>query len=216
MTGRRIEKNPVNIICFGDSITHAQGFAEGDRWPTLLQYRLNEWRPEAYRVFNRGVGGNTSAQGFDRFSEVDRLLPGIVLIQFGFNDANVREPSRKARVCIPEFKLNMREFARMIGIRKGKSVFIVNHTIGRGRDQGRQGNGKSYAANVAPYNPAIREVARKTRCPLIDLPVIMIQRGVALKAFLAEDDLHLTAAGNHTYADMVFETLKDGILLPDA
>ena len=52
-------------------------------------------------------------------------------------------------------------------------------------------------------------MAKKTKCPAIDLPAIMKKRKVDLKTFLAEDGLHLSDEGNHVYADMVFEALKE-------
>jgi lysophospholipase L1-like esterase len=199
----------VNIVCFGDSITHAGGYAEGDRWPTVLQRRLDEWRPGSFKVYNCGIGGHTTAQGLDRFAtDVMPLLPAVVLIEFGFNDGNVADWSKKPRVGLDEFKANLREMHRAIRARRGTPVFIVNHTIGP--VAARCGNGKSYNANFAPYNPAIKQVAVALKAPAIDLPAMMRRRKVDLDAFLAEhkdDNLHLSPRGNHLYADMVLEAL---------
>ena len=75
----------INIICFGDSITEGAEFPANVRWTSLLQNKLNEVKPDTFQVHNRGIGGNTSAQAFDRFlSDVMPLLPGVLLIQFGF------------------------------------------------------------------------------------------------------------------------------------
>jgi acyl-CoA thioesterase I len=137
-----------NIICFGDSITAANNFAETDRWPTVLGSMLEEWAPESFRVFNRGIGGNTSAQGLNRLeSDALAFLPGTVLIEFGLNDANVHPWLRVPRVSPGEFRRNLREMHRAIRERKGEAVFIVNHTISRKGAEG-QGNGKAYATNL--------------------------------------------------------------------
>jgi lysophospholipase L1-like esterase len=37
----------------------------------------------------------------------------------------------------------------------------------------------------------------------------MKKRKVDLKKFLKEDELHLSVKGNHIYADMIFEALKN-------
>jgi lysophospholipase L1-like esterase len=80
----------VNIICFGDSITEGAEFHPADCWPRILQRKLDAWRPKCYQVYNRGKRGDTSSQGFDRFSRhILPHLPGLLLVQFGFNDANV-------------------------------------------------------------------------------------------------------------------------------
>ena len=197
----------MNIVCFGDSITHAAGFAEGDRWPTILQYKLNEWKSGKFKVYNRGKGGDTTVQGLDRFdTDVLPLLPSVVLIQFGFNDSNVRDWATFPRVSLDEYSRNLIEFHRMIIAKKGRPVFIVNHRIARVAFV--QGNRKSYNTNFKPYNPALKEVAKKMKALIIDLPAIMTKRKIDLKKFVIEDGLHLSEKGNHIYADMVFEALK--------
>ena len=196
----------MNVICFGDSITLARRQALGDRWPTLLQAKLNAWKPGKYKLYNRGIGGNTSAQGLDRFDgDVLSLMPGVVLAQFGLNDASVREWSRKPRVGVDEFAANLREFHRAARARKGRCVFIVNHPT---RLRTKQGNGKSYGANRRAYNPAIKAVAKSVRAPIIDLPAMMKQRGYKLQDFLIEDGAHLSQQGNLGYAEMVFDRLR--------
>ena len=67
----------LNIICFGDSITEGGDVDESKRWTSILQSLLNEEWPERYQVINKGIGGNTSAQGFDRFYDDDLpYMPG--------------------------------------------------------------------------------------------------------------------------------------------
>jgi len=197
----------MNIVCLGDSITQAEGFAEGDRWPTVLQRKLDEWKPGAYGVYNRGISGHTTTQGLDRFeTDVLPLLPAVVLVEFGFNDSYVRAWSRKARVGLDEFRANLREVHRVVRARKGTCVFIVNHTIGK--LDGKGGNGRTHNANIAQYDKAVREVAAALKAPLVDLPALMKRRRVAAERFVCDDKLHLSVEGNHIYADMVFESMK--------
>jgi len=197
----------MNIVCFGDSITNARPYAEGDRWPTILQVKLDAWKPGAFKVFNQGLGGNTTAQGFDRIAtDVLPHMPGLTLIEYGFNDANVRDWARVARVGLGEFERNLREFHRAVKAAKGRCVYIANHLVTGGP---KQGNGKAYMANFKPYQACIRAVAAGLRAPLIDLPAMMKARKVDLKAFLNPNDgLHLSAQGNHVYAEMVFDALR--------
>ena len=83
-------ENHRRVICFGDSITHAQDCAEADRWTTQLAFQLEQASPGRFEVFNRGIGGNTTALGLDRIqNDVISLLPGLVLIEFGINDSYV-------------------------------------------------------------------------------------------------------------------------------
>ena len=201
----------MNIVCFGDSITHAAGFAEKDRWPTVLQNTLETWRPGMYAVYNRGIGGNTTAQGYDRFeADILPLLPGLLLLEFGFNDANVRDWAQKPRVGLQEFVANIQEFCRIATRHGGRPVLLINHSIDR---PGIQANGRSYQDNFQPYNDALKDLADSQGLCTIDLPALMKERHIELAEFLSEDGLHLSVKGNHLYAQMVADGLKT---LPEA
>lgn len=202
----------TNIICFGDSITEAAEFPANERWPTLLQVYLDAWRLSEFKVHNRGIGGDTTAGAFDRIEhDVLPLLPGVLLVQFGFNDANVRDWAVVPRVGLNEFKKNLHEFHRVTRTHGGRCVFIVNHTVAA--EAGKQGNGMRYNDNVEPYNRAIREVAQTCQAATIDLPALMAERQIALDLFVIDDGLHLSVFGNRLYAEMVLAALKE-ILMP--
>ena len=197
----------INIICFGDSMTEGAEFPVNVRWTSLLQNKFDEAKPGTFKVHNRGIGGNTSAQGFDRFwSDVMPLLPGVLLIQFGFNDANVKDLSIVPRVGLAEFEKNLKEFHRIAEENNSIPVFILNHTIGE--VDGNQGNGKTYNENMQPYDDAIRQIAKELKAELIDIPLQMTLREVDVNDFVSEDKLHLSMQANHVYADIVFSGLS--------
>lgn len=195
------------LVCFGDSITEGAEFEPAQRWTTLLQQRLDAWQPQSWQVHSRGIGGNTSAQGLARFAtDVAPLLPAVVLVQFGFNDANVYDWTDEPRVALADYVDNLRRIYREIVGRGGECIFIINHAIGA--IDGRQGNGQSYNANFAPYETALRELVSQLGAQAVDLPARMRDAGADLDAFLAADRLHLSPGGNRVYADMVFAALK--------
>ena len=153
------------------------------------------------------MGGSTSAQGFDRFwSDVLPLLPGVLLIQFGFNDANVKDFSIVQRVGLAEFEKNLREFHRIAVTNNSVPVYVLNHTIGE--VDGKQGNAKTYNENVVPYNAMIQKIAIDLDATLIDLPMQMMIRDVKVKDFVAGDQIHLSLSANHLYADMIYAGLN--------
>jgi lysophospholipase L1-like esterase len=198
----------INIICFGDSITEGEEFTINDRWTSLLQIKLDTVKPDTFSIHNKGIGGNTTAQGFDRFmSDVMPLLPGVVLIQFGFNDANVKDFSIEPRVGLAEFEKNLKEFHRIVKTHNSIPVFILNHTIGE--VDGEQGNAESYNDNYAPYNKAIRRIADELGALLIDISSQMLQRGIKTDDFVAEDQIHLSLAANQDYADIIYDGLNE-------
>lgn len=197
----------INIVCFGDSITEGAEFSVNDRWTTLLQMKLDVAKPDVFEVHNKGISDNTSAQGFDRFySDVLPLLPGIVLIQFGFNDANVKDFTIEPRVSLAEFEKNLKEFHRIIKTQNGIPVFLLNHTIGE--VDGEQGNGKKYNDNFLPYNKTIRKIADQLAARLIDIPLQMSERGIRTADFVSDDELHLSLHANHDYADIIYTGLN--------
>jgi len=196
----------LNIICFGDSITEGGDFENAKRWTSLLQAKLDEKCPEAYRVINKGIGGNTSAQGLDRFcDDVLPYLPGLLLVEFGFNDANVKDWTIESRVSLGEFVRNLREFHRIATAKNTSCVFILNHSIAE--VDGRQGNGPTYNENLLPYDQAVITLAEELKAKVIDLPGMMTAKETPLDEYLSDDNLHLSEAGNKHYAQMVFDVI---------
>jgi lysophospholipase L1-like esterase len=198
-----------SLICFGDSITNGKSQPEGRRWTALVAAELDQRFPGQFEVHNRGVGGNTTAQGLERFSgDVTPNLPGIVLIEFGFNDASVPPGFMTSRVGLGEFQRNLAEIIRLVRAGRGQPVLLTNHPIPRIRAVGEQGNGKDYAVNFRPYQPAIRIVAAKTKTPLMDLEATMRKARVPFQDLLADDNLHLSREGNAIYAQHVLDGLE--------
>ena len=196
----------LNIICFGDSITEGDDVDKPERWTSILQARLNKDFPEGYRVINKGIGGNTSAQGFDRFcDDVLPYLPGLLLVEFGFNDANVKDWSIEPRVSLEEFVRNLREFHRIALANNSSCVFILNHTIAD--VDGKQGNGLTYNENLLAYDKAVIELATELDTRTINLPGRMAASDINLDTFLSDDNIHLSEAGNKHYAQMVFDVI---------
>lgn len=200
---------PTPLVCFGDSITACAKFPEQVRWPNQLQAVLNASHPGRYEVFNRGVGGNTTYDGLLRFgADVMPYLPGVVLIEFGFNDASVPGPSQINR-CVPTaFKAQLVEMVRLVRAGKGLPVLVVNHPIAKTRPTDPQANGKDYFENYAPYPGIIREVANETEVAFIDLEHSMGEAGVSPNDLLdMPDGLHLQRGGNAIYARHILRGL---------
>jgi len=196
----------LNIICFGDSITEGGDVEKSKRWTSLLQARLDENYPGDYRVINKGIGGNTSAQGFDRYcDDVLPYLPGLLLVEFGFNDANVKDWSIEPRVSLGEFIRNLREFHRIATANNSSCVFILNHSIAD--VEGVQGNGLTYNENLSPYDQAVITLAEELKAEIIGLPEMMAAKGVPLQEYLSDDNLHLSEVGNKHYAQMIFDVI---------
>lgn len=209
------KKAPVNLVCFGDSVTEVSGEPEGSKWPTRLQFALDTWQPGGYRVFNRGVSGNTSAQGLERIdAQVLPFLPGWVVVAFGGNDANVRPHRHTPRVGLREFESNLAEIHRLITCAGGKPAYMAIHLPlpdERTKAQGRkydQGNGRTYAENFAPYRQALLRLARKHGAPSLDLEAALKKASLTAAHLVCSDGIHLTTDGNAFYGETIFAWLK--------
>ena len=197
-----------NIVCFGDSITHGAGYAEANRWTARLAFLLEEKFPEKFDVYNRGWGGNTTALALDRIQqEVVPLLPALVLIEFGINDAYVYPWCRHPRVSLNDFEKNLKEIVRLIKSNKGEPCLIINHPVTGQKNLHRQGNKVSVGDNVRPYNQMIGKAARGLKVACIDLPTILKKRNLNPADLCSEDGVHLSPRGNRIYADCLSECI---------
>jgi len=96
--------NPKKATAFGDSITDGVlelkrrdlRLSTSSNYPALLQGKLQSLDP-AWRVVNRGVGGEHTSQGLSRLPSTLRIdQPGFVLILEGSNDAQQCQDSNAA------------------------------------------------------------------------------------------------------------------------
>ncbi|MDD4871844.1 MAG: SGNH/GDSL hydrolase family protein [Kiritimatiellae bacterium] len=82
-------REPVRIVCFGDSITGVY-YHSGNRraWPEMLKVALNRLYPKAdIKVINAGISGNTTVQGLVRMQkDVLAHNPHLVVVMYGMND----------------------------------------------------------------------------------------------------------------------------------
>lgn len=80
LTGCITAKTPPRVVCIGDSLTACGG--PGGHYTDFLA----TWLPQC-EVINKGIGGNTLAQGRARYpQDVLALHPDIVVIELGAND----------------------------------------------------------------------------------------------------------------------------------
>lgn len=211
-----MKKAPQHIICIGDSLTAGLPDPELDKWVTRLALGLDSAYPQRHSVFNRGFNGATSTAAYERIeSEVAYLLPAVVLVELGVNDALVRPTRRRPQVGVEEFKSNLREYQRYFSEHQSPMVLVAAHHPGVDQRQNIApqqmyipGNGKSYAENYEPYHQAILEIGSELNVPVLDIPAELERRGWTMSGRLMEDGLHLNSKGHQTYAEVMLEPLK--------
>lgn len=88
-----VKYGPVNIVAFGDSVTHGALNGEIDYetvyW-NLLKKKLNQFRSYIpVNVINAGIGGITASASIERIErDVISHHPDIIIVCFGLNDIN--------------------------------------------------------------------------------------------------------------------------------
>ncbi len=89
-----VKNGPINIVAFGDSVTHgALSLSEINYetvyWNLLRQKILSIRNYVPINVINAGIGGITAKSSLDRIeSQVLTHLPDLVIVCFGLNDVN--------------------------------------------------------------------------------------------------------------------------------
>lgn len=84
-----LDDGAIRILALGDSCTWGWQVHQQQAFPQVLQRLLSDRvGPHAYRVINAGAPGYTSYQGLTFLRDYGLgLRPSVVLIGFGFNDA---------------------------------------------------------------------------------------------------------------------------------
>lgn len=91
---RLVENGPINIVAFGDSVTHGAVGPDEINYETVYWNRLHR-KITALRnyvpvnVINAGIGGMTAASSLARMErDVFSHHPDLVIVCFGLNDIN--------------------------------------------------------------------------------------------------------------------------------
>jgi acyl-CoA thioesterase-1 len=90
------------IVAFGDSLTAGYSLPIEDSYPSQLQRLLSEKGYTSYTVINKGVSGDTTADGLQRLPEVLAEQPEIVILALGANDGlqSLSPTDAKARLTV--------------------------------------------------------------------------------------------------------------------
>lgn len=197
---------PLTVALVGDSTVQDYPVGEAKRgWGQELRAFL---APEV-AVANHAAGGRSSKTFRDegRWAAVLAAKPRIVLIQFGHNDSHDpgRPESVDAHTAFPE---NLRRY-----VSEAKAAGIVAVLVTPPPRRVFHSDG-SVSKVLAPYAQAIRDVAKETGVPCIDLftsvGAELARRGEAASEPLfcsATDRSHFSAAGAQLLARVVAEGL---------
>lgn len=200
------------IIGFGDSITAGASVELSKNWIGVIRARLAK-TPEFsdVEICNAGVGGNTSREGLARYdADVEPLLPGVVIIEFGGNDAT---SDLTRHVKFDEFDKNIRSIVRNVRAKGGEPVLmtfppVVDEWHSTSNDAFFEPYGGCDGL-VEVYREITRALAKELGCKLIDLDEKLRQQMDKLGAevVIQADGVHLTVEGNALAAQIILDAL---------
>lgn len=204
----------MKILFYGDSIMFGQGVSYTETWINKVTNMLNQsnYKDEIV-VENISVSGRTSREALIEFPRfVQSSGADILVIQFGLNDCNYWQTDKGVnRVNIESFYYNLIEMAKRAK-RSGidSVVYLTNHPISK----------KIMIANDLinleehnlQYNQKILDLATiENYIHIIDIHNEISNHDFV--DFISSDGIHLSKNGNNLYAEIVFNKLKDIILI---
>ena len=205
-------KEPVRIVCFGDSITGIYYHTGSKRaYPDMLEIALERAYPQAnVKVINAGKSGDITSGALERM-EKDVLIhqPNLVTVMFGMNDMKVvnrtaENPDGTGRVPIGEFHNNLVEIinrCRQVG---AEVILCGQNSINDSPER----NNK----NLLRYIAEIERVGKEQSVPVIDFyPVYKkIRDGSTLEWMLlmSDNDIHPNMNGHRLFAERIAEAIS--------
>jgi acyl-CoA thioesterase-1 len=207
----------VTIVFMGDSITFGQYVDPELRWTSLIgDALLRDYlaTPVNLQLLNRGISGETTRQGLERFpADVQHHRPEIMTLQFGLNDCNCWvTDAGLPRVSEAAYRANLIEMierARRFGARR--IILATNHPTLRHKVLL---SGESLEARRRRYNGHVRDVAALTGVDLCDVEdgFSHLDSGELEGMLLPYPDLlHLNVAGHRLYASCIRPQLERAV-----
>ncbi|HJW26121.1 MAG TPA: arylesterase [Rhodocyclaceae bacterium] len=175
-----------NILVFGDSLSAGYGIRSDAAWPSLLQARLAEKRPD-YSVANVSISGETTAGGRSRLpAALKQHRPAVVILELGANDG-----LRGLQLAQMRDNLDaMVEMARGAGAR----VLLLGMRLP-----------PNYGPYADQFQATFTEVASRRKVPLVDFFLAAIADQPAL---FQSDMMHPTAEAQPKLLDHVWPSLQ--------
>lgn len=190
-------KEPVRIVCVGDSITGVYYHSGGLRaYPEMLQIALQKIHPQAQvTVRNAGISGDTTTGGLKRLErDVLAHKPHLVTIMFGMNDL-VRTP-------VVDFQKNLREIIRRCRAIDAEVILCTQNSIVESPQRP--------GAKLAEFTQAIRDIAQAESLAVADCFAAFeaVHAKDALEwDLLLSDPIHPNMAGHKLFAETIAHTI---------
>jgi len=191
-------KEPVRIVCLGDSVTGVYYHTGGRRaYTDMLAIALKRLYPEAQvEAFNAGISGHTTVDGLKRL-EADVLArkPHLVTVMFGLNDMT--------RVPQEEFEANLASIIRQCRAVGAEVMLCTPNSV--------TDTPERPIAKLEEYVAAIRETGAREQAPVVDCYAafeVVRSRDPFQWQMLMSDEIHPNMTGHKLIAETIAGTLS--------
>lgn len=209
-----IKEGPINIVAFGDSVTHGALLNENNYetvyWNRLKQKLNRLCDAVPVNVINAGIGGITAIASLERMQrDVLDHHPDLVIVCFGLNDVNLE---------LEEYLTGLREIFRRCREAGVDTVFMTPNMLNTYVAEGTQAQYLEYAAITARmqnegrmdrYMNAAVELARSMDIAVCDCYAAWkkLAETEDTTMLLANRINHPTAEMHELFAQMLLETI---------
>jgi lysophospholipase L1-like esterase len=191
-------REPVRIVCLGDSITGVYYHTGGLRaYPEMLEIALRKTYPQTeMTVFNAGKSGDTTKGGLARLDrDVLSHKPHLVTVMFGMNDL--------VKIPQADFRKNLKEIAARCRQAGAEVLFCTQDSV---TETPARPCGK-----LAEFTQAIREVGKEESIEVVDC--FALYEAIRSKdplewSLLHSDEIHPNMDGHKLFASAIAHAIS--------
>ena len=192
----------TSFMAFGNSITEGKngsGTPLAKNYPEDLRVLLStRYTSQAITVANKGVGGETAANGVSRLPlELSAVRPQVLLLEEGVNDISGGDPA-SINPMVDALRSMVREA-------KSRNVTVFLATLTPVRAGGTPPKGDSVLPLIPQVNTQIRVLAQAEQVTLVDL---FQGFGGVPDPYIDIDGLHPNEAGYQKIAQIFFDAIR--------
>lgn len=217
-----MNKLPIRVTFFGDSICVGQGVSIYRGWVTRIASSLDEYAQQIGHqilVTNASVNGRTTRQALEDMPySVQSHGVDIMVVQFGLNDCNYWASDKGLpRVSPGAFKENIREIVSR-GVNSGAFKVLLNNNHPTSRSKHVMDFTQiTYEESNAAYSQVLRELKDELgglvtfQDVALHFTSLVNTTGKPIEEYLLEDGLHLSIQGHDAYYDLMMPVLKSAV-----
>ena len=180
------DKDHINLLIYGDSISAGYGMDTDKQWSEELQKILIKEKI-GLTIINKSLSGETTGGGLSRLKKIiDNAKPSYILIELGGNDALRGYPPAKIKNNI-EKMINL-------SIKKGVKVLLMQIRI-------LPNYGRRYQTS---FESIYKEVSEENDIPLIPF---MLNDIALNKELMLGDGIHPNATAQPLIAEFLYTNL---------